>query len=148
MLHQTNKHWVMVMVIALIVWLFWKTLYIKVEAPPTHTATLNQVVQQSKPKITLKSRKPTGVTGGGGGKTPPVKGSPAKRPMPQKVTFSDAKLEAAGGGGSSIADRQPPISDGRRTPLADTLVTELLNQSQQLRKNMRRQIETNFAEQR
>jgi len=102
---------------------------IKVEAPAKYTAPPPPEHNQTKPKITLKSRK--SVSG-----TPPVKGSPVRS---QKVTFSEGHMTATAGGG-----RTPPVADGRRTPLADTLVSELLNQSQQLRENMRRQIESNF----
>ena len=70
--------------------------------------------EKAKPKITIKSKPRKSIS---------------DATKPQKVTFSDQTLGSA---------------SSRKTPLADSLVSELLNQSQQLRESMRSKIESSF----
>ena len=83
----------------------------------------------SKPKVTLKSKpRSSQVT------------MEQELSRNQRVTFSDRTL-----GPTSTSRTQGGPASPARTPLADSLVSELLNHSQQLRESMRRKIEINFS---
>ena len=89
-------------------------LRIEMKIEPLEKIGETEPPEKAKPKITIKSK--------------PRK-STSDATKPQKVTFSDQTL-----GSTSF----------RKTPLADSLVSELLNQSQQLRESMQSKIESSF----
>lgn len=97
---------------------------------------LSPPLRESRPKKTLQSRKKSLTD-------PPIHQTLTDAgPTNNKVTFDERNL--ATGGTTTNASVSTATGTACRTPLADSLVSELLNQSQQLRESMRRQLETSF----
>ena len=96
---------------------------LKIEQPGVEAEPQPRV---AKPKFTLKSKATAPRRREPGGS--PAASKPAAA---AKVTFAKENLGSANAG---------------RTPLADSLVSELLNQSQRLRESMTKRLEYNFSE--
>lgn len=107
----------------------------KIETVPREL-NLSSPIRELRPKKTLQSRKKSLTD-------PPIHQSLTDAgSTSNKVTFDERNL--ATGGTTTNASVRTATGSACRTPLADSLVSELLNQSQQLRESMRRQLETSF----
>jgi len=108
----------------------------EVEANAKPTSGTN--MRTNNAKVTLKSRSSSRIQSNNGGQhSEPERDCNHHTPTrSQRVTFADAPL----------VDGTVTSQSSSATPVASSLVTELLNQSQQLRQDMRRRLESSFNE--